>query len=263
MQVFLGNHKYFDIEYKINPWMQEDVEISFDKANEQYNAIIQAFKDENIPYKISKPAPYPDSVFIADSGFLINNIFICTNFKYKERQREVIYWQNFFQEQGYETVILPSSVLFEGTGDLIYTNSQVFLGHGIRTNLEAVKHIKPFIQKDIFPIELINDRFFHLDTCFFPIDDKNILLYKDAIAPESLKKLKEKYNIITAEKKEAMNFALNIFRYEKTLFLNKGNPKTKKLLEEYGYKVAPLDLSEFIKAGGAIKCMTLKEEEVN
>jgi hypothetical protein len=43
-----------------------------------------------------------------------------------------------------------------------------------------------------------------------------------------------------------------------TVVLNEGAPKLARALEAAGFGVRPLRLTEFIKAGGSAKCLTLR-----
>lgn len=260
--VYLGSYKHFDIIYTINPWMNARNPIRRHLVERQWNNIVKKFQSENINYQIIDVVPHPDAVFVADSGIIVNNKFIRSNFKHKERQPEQRYWESFFLKRKYQIITLPDSITFEGTGDLLIGEEQAFIGYGVRTNREAIHHIQPHICHTVVPIELVSKRFFHLDTCFFPVDKKNVLLFSKAVSKESLSRLSEKCNVIEIPEEEASNFSLNLFKYNNTIFMNKGNPITYGILKNFGFDLVELELDEFIKGGGSIKCMVLQEAKL-
>jgi N-dimethylarginine dimethylaminohydrolase len=44
----------------------------------------------------------------------------------------------------------------------------------------------------------------------------------------------------------------------RSVVLNEGAPKLAAALQTLGFKVRPLEFSEFIKSGGSAKCLTLR-----
>jgi N-dimethylarginine dimethylaminohydrolase len=56
---------------------------------------------------------------------------------------------------------------------------------------------------------------------------------------------------------EAMHFSCNAVVFERDIVLPEGAPKLVATLHDRGYRCHELAMSEFIKAGGACKCLTM------
>ncbi len=63
--------------------------------------------------------------------------------------------------------------------------------------------------------------------------------------------------LIEVSAEEAVSFSCNAVVVGRTVVLNDGAPKLARALQDRGYAVRPLRLTEFIKAGGSAKCLTL------
>ncbi|MBW8705041.1 hypothetical protein MBT84_36140 [Streptomyces sp. MBT84] len=106
-------------------------------------------------------------------------------------------------------------------------------------------------------LTLVDPYFYHLDTALFVLDDDNIAYYPEAFSPGSREVLARLYpDAVLATHDDAMAFGLNSVSDGRHVFIA---PKAEALaarLTEHGYDPVPVDLSEFQKAGGGIKCCT-------
>ena len=63
---------------------------------------------------------------------------------------------------------------------------------------------------------------------------------------------------IIVDTQDAGNFACNAVNIDDKIIVNKASDNLKSKLNQLGFEVIEIDLSEFIKAGGSAKCLTLK-----
>ena len=194
----------------------------------------------------------PDLVFTANSALIVNNKAIISNFRDKERQGETPIFNNWFYSNGYDTEISP--VVFEGAGDALYGGDYLYLGYGFRSSFEARDYLGG-LGLNIFHCKLIDPRFYHLDTCFCPLNKNRALIYSPAIENASEIDLE----LIEVPESEAARFACNaVCINDESIVMPSGCPATAARLEALGYNVLSTDMSEFIKSGGACKCLTIK-----
>jgi len=57
---------------------------------------------------------------------------------------------------------------------------------------------------------------------------------------------------------DAANFACNAVGFDEVVVLNRATPALQQALEAAGLRVVATPLSEFMKSGGAAKCLTLR-----
>jgi N-dimethylarginine dimethylaminohydrolase len=108
-------------------------------------------------------------------------------------------------------------------------------------------------------LELIDPRFYHLDTCFCPLDENSAIYYPGAFDEYGRSVLLDRIpHLIEVSAAEAVSFSCNAVVVGHSVVLNEGAPKLARSLVDAGFGVRPVKLTEFIKAGGSAKCLTLR-----
>ena len=197
-----------------------------------------------------------------DVGVLFRNTFIPSNFKYPERQGEKKFNIEWFKENGYEVVQIPEEYYFEGHGDTLWAGKKLFFGYGFRSSIEAQHIIADMLKKmdpevDVIPVELVDPRFYHLDTTFCPLNEKQALCYMGGISEKGKKLLSAHIELIPVPEDEAIRFACNMVKVGQDILIPADTPKTCAILEGMGYKTHQIPMTEFIKGGGACKCLSM------
>ena len=264
--ILVCNPRYFGVDYENNSWMNIENEVDPHKASQQWFDLCKNLKHCGAKLRYIEPHPhFPDMVFTANAGLVDRKrkSVVLSNFKHKERQGEKELFKRWFIDYGYSVVELPEDICFEGQGDALFLGDTLFLGYGFRTDIEAHGIIARSLQVDYVSCELVNPYFYHLDTCFMPTRE-GILYYKKAFSKESHNKMLDKFidmgkrnrllNIINVEDSHAVEFICNSVHLGSSIVTPSEN------ISKYceGYVKYLCDLSEFMKAGGAAKCLTLK-----
>lgn len=115
--------------------------------------------------------------------------------------------------------------------------------------------------QEIIPVQLQDERFYHLDTCFCPLNNSLALIYPGAFSRKDLEILGRAIELIYVSDSDALHFVCNAVVLGKDIILPAGCPDTYALLTQRGFTSHPVELGEFIKAGGAAKCLSLKLEQ--
>lgn len=252
---------YFDIEYSINPWMDVKNKVNKEKAFAQYEELKTSFKNVGAEvYELTPIKKLPDMIYATNAGYAGNNIFIKANFKAEQRKYEADEAEKFFKRKNYDLVYFPENITFEGEGDLIRSDTKFFLGYGSRTDLKAAEFISKKIGEKVIPLELINPYFYHLDTCFGPINDELVIINENAFSEISLNKIYDNFNnVITTNSNDNSVLGCNIIVIGKNVFIGEGiSEELKDKIINFGYFINEIDMSEFLKGGGSIKCLTLE-----
>ncbi len=212
----------------------------------------------------SRPS-LPDMAFTANAGLLHRGVFIPSRFRYKERAGEEPFFTSWFLRRGYKIRPLPVGHRFEGEGDALFLGDKLFLGYFHRTDIRTHILIGNILGVAVFSLELVNPHFYHLDTAFMPFGRGSAIYYPKAFDSYSIRVLKRNVpDLIPVDVEEAHYFACNaVFvgprgRGARHVVLSAPARKLAKTLERRGIEVHPVEMSEFIKAGGAGKCLVLK-----
>jgi N-dimethylarginine dimethylaminohydrolase len=253
---------HFQVEYQINPWMKPG-SVDTQKALSQWQDLVEKYKQNGIEVEIlDQKKGLADMVFAADQGLIVSRerkILLLSNFKYTQRQGESLEYKRWFIEQGYRVDTLPKQLTFEGGGECIPWNGKSFIGEGFRNNEDTYKYIENKYKIEFIPLKLINEKFYHLDTCFFVLNQTTAFYYPPALAKESIEKLQKLFpNLIEFTTQEIEAFAANSVVNEKTVFMQAGSQTFKDKIEFLGYTVIEVDISEFIKSGGGVHCLTFE-----
>jgi N-dimethylarginine dimethylaminohydrolase len=262
---FLYPPDYYGIEYEINPWMRKEHNSHSDLADQQWQALYTLLR-ETLLIRIEQIAPVrglPDIVFTANAGMVVGNLFIGSRFRHDVRQEETVHYEKWFQDHQFELILPPVDVHFEGEGDALWVGETLFLGYGIRTDASAAPWLSKVLDRSVIGLELVDPRFYHLDTCFCPLDERRVLYYPPAFSTSAQQQiLKSISNPIAIEEQDALRFGANAIVIKNQIVMNTGCVSLTRTLSEEGFTVHPLDFSEFIKAGGSAKCLILQLGEM-
>lgn len=262
---FLTKPTHFRIEYSINHWMDENNQVVPDKAEAQWNALLENYTSLGANVEVFESVDgWPDQVFAGDSIFLYGQHAIAGRFRYPERSGEVFPMIERFEQRDYTIHQLPAGLFFEGNGEAIAWDGRILGGYGVRTDREALDFLAKTLNVEVIPIRVLPPHF-HVDTIVCPLR-KDLLAYVPSGMDEESRKRIENLGVdlIAIDEDEARNLACNSMALGDDLVFSTYNaPKFHKKLKNAGFKVVPLDLSEFAKSGGGAKCMTLEAYGLN
>lgn len=254
---------FFNVEYSINPWMKRGIRVDRKKVQSEWTGLVNALEGHGCRVETIDGAPnLPDMVFAADAGFVQGKTFLLANFHYEQRKPESRHYARWFFDRGYKVAEMPKDIFFEGKGDLLNAGKNLYFGYGFRSSPEAAQVIKKtFPQLEMkLSMQLADQKFFHLNTCFSPIDESTVLYFPKAFKEYCCDELQEyKWNTIEVPEAEAAKFVCNnITIGKKVIAPICENSQTYKKLQDLGFEVIQLNMSEFLKSGGAVRCLALE-----
>lgn len=264
--------RQFAVNYEINPWMHSNIgKVDGELAATQWATLLTQMRSikNDIYVMQDQPAQLPDLVFTANAALTINNHALVSYFACEQRRPESVIYANILKELNLsiDMSCVEQQVNFEGAGDaLLHKKSNTLvLAYGFRSEQKALHLVKDFLRKSsssttVLQVQLVNPNFYHLDTCFCPMDNGYILYYPKAFSNDSLALLKEKFGslLIAVSDEDAAQFSCNAVSVERFLFLNHASAKLMKELLDIGTIVVQSPLDQFMLSGGSAKCLTLE-----
>jgi N-dimethylarginine dimethylaminohydrolase len=257
--VLMCRPDHFGIEYEINPWMNVAVKVDHEVAQAQWEALHRTYLELGVEIELAKPVNgLPDMVFTANAAVLWDGRAVLSNFHHAERQGEEPHWRQELERLGFDVHELPRSLSFEGAGDALFVGDRLFCGYGFRTDRESHHPVARVLEVDVVSLELVDPRFYHLDTCFCPLDATNVLAAPDAFAPASLRRIRELVpNLIEVPVEVAAGFACNAMPLGGKVLSSLTVAQLDAPLKAAGYTPIALPMGEFLKAGGGVRCLSL------
>ncbi|MFJ8692952.1 dimethylargininase [Streptomyces roseolilacinus] len=258
--------RHFEVRYAINPWMDTDAPVDPALARDQWWNLVQAYRDHGHTVETVAPVEgLPDMVFAANAALVVDGRVFGSSFHAPERRPESAAYEAWFKEAGYDVHV--SGPVCEGEGDLVPAGRFVLAGTGFRTERAAHREVQEFFGRPVISLDLVDPRFYHLDTALFFLGEEDgedggagagdIAYYPAAFSPGSREVLRRLYpHAVIATEEDALAFGLNSVSDGRHVFVA---PQAHGLIDQLahrGYVPVPVDLSEFRKAGGGIKCCT-------
>ena len=251
---------HYGIEYEINPWMDRTVGSLPEVAARQWHAFRETLEGLGVAVETLPPVRgLPDLVFTANAGIVYGRRFVVSRFRYGVRQGEAPYFEDWAAANGFEVVILPEGHHFEGAGDALFCGETLFAGYRFRSDVRSHHWVGERLGVEVLPLELVDPRYYHLDTCFCPLAEGEALYYPGAFDDYGRSVLRDRIpRLIEVEAAEASTFSCNAVVVGLDVILNDQAPGLSRSLVDRGFKVHPVRLTEFIKSGGSAKCLTLR-----
>lgn len=249
---------YFAVDYAINPWMDPAVPVDADLAVRQWTDLRDTYVGLGHTVDTIEPIPgLPDMVFAANGATVVDGLVYGAQFRYPERAAEAPAYLNWLNAAGYETH--EAKQVNEGEGDLLLTDHFLLAGTGFRTDLSAHAEAQELFGRPVITLQLIDPRYYHLDTALTFLGGTDIAYLPEAFSPSSRRVLAQLFpDAIRATPADAAVLGLNAVSDGHHVVLPVQATALADDLASRGYLPVPVDLSELLKAGGGPKCCTLE-----
>lgn len=268
-QVLMVTPEHFTVEYVINPHMTDNIgKVDKKAARKEWTQIKSTFESTGLKTNIIEGQDkLPDMVFCANQSLPFinaagNRHVIMSIMHSDHRKNEVPFIEDWYRQNNYEIHHLDENTIddFEGCGDAIWHTGRQLLwgGYGYRSSVDAYQSISKILEVPVVALELIDEDFYHLDTCLCVLNEHTALIYPDAFTDEGRALINALFdNIIHAGDYEAKElFACNATCPDgQNVLIQEGCDEVTEKLEAAGFTVHPHNTEEYLKSGGSVFCM--------
>jgi N-dimethylarginine dimethylaminohydrolase len=251
---------HYGIQYEINPWMDRRRQADHELAVRQWSQLRAALEAHGAEVVCMEAVSgLPDLVFTANAALIYRDLAVPARFHHVQRQKEEPHARRWFAEHGFRVQPLECDASFEGAGDALFCGETLFAGYRIRSDIRGHQEVGEMLGCEVIPLELVDRRYYHLDTCFCPLTPRSAIYYPSAFDAYAIDAMRGHIDqLIPVSEEEARQFACNAVVLGSTVITNSGCGELHRRLREHGFDVAECPLSEFVKAGGSAKCLTLR-----
>ncbi|AFR10650.1 dimethylargininase [Nocardiopsis alba] len=250
---------HFAVEYAINPWMDPAVGVDRARAIRQWEGLRELYR--SLGHRVSEIEPIeglPDMVFAANGALVVEGRVYGARFAGAERTPEGPAYLDWFRQAGYTEIKEPKHVN-EGEGDFITLDDVILAGTGFRTEAAAHQEAERLLDRPVVTLQLIDPRFYHLDTALFALSGDRVAYYPGAFSEGSRRVLRALYpDALLATEEDAAVLGLNAVCDGENVVIAAEAEALADRLRALGYTVHPVELDELRKAGGGAKCCTLE-----
>ncbi len=265
---------FFEVSYRINPWMEPDrwqmsaPRLATD-AQQGWRRLKATYERLGAVVEVQAPARgLPDMVFTANAAMVLDRKALLARFACPERRGEEAHDGAFFEALRARGVIddvitPPPEMFFEGAGDAHWDAGRglIWVGHGQRSSAGIHAAISECFAIPAVPLELVDPRFYHLDTCFCLLSGGEIIYYPPAFSLATRRLLHELVSpelLIEAGDDDAHHLAVNSVCLGRDVVLCHASAELRTQLVERGYRPHVVPLESFNRSGGAAYCLTLR-----
>lgn len=276
-QLLMSPPDFFEVAYAINPWMNPaqwslDAKRLSRDAHAGWNALKAQYQSLGAQVTV-KPAArgWPDLVFTANCAVVLDGKAVLARYLNAERAGEEVFDARMFAQLRAQGAIdsvhrTPEGVHFEGAGDAIYDAGRrlVWMGYGQRSSRAAHHTIEQVFGIRTLSLELVDPRFYHLDTCFCLLSGGEVIHYPAAFSEDGRAQLRALVGerLIEAGDDDAEHLGVNSVCIGRDVVMCHCTPALRAQLTERGYRVHVVPLGAFNRSGGAAYCLTLKLNNV-
>jgi N-dimethylarginine dimethylaminohydrolase len=250
---------HFAVSYAINPWMDVSRGADRDLAVAQWETLRATYLSLGHEVSLVDPVPgLPDMVFAANGGLVVGGRAMGARFTHAERLAEGPAYYKWLAGAGLDDVAEPLAVN-EGEGDFLVVGDLLLAGTGFRTDPRAHGEVQEFFGRPVISLQLVDPRFYHLDTALAVLDDESVAYFPGAFSAGSLAVLRRLFpDAVEATEADACVLGLNAVSDGRHVVLPTAARDLADALRDRGYEPVGVDLSELLKAGGGVKCCTLE-----
>ena len=233
---------------------------NIDAAKAQHSAYVDALKSNGIEVSIL-PADnnYPDCMFVEDQAIVVDGHVLLPVPGHETRRGEQPPVADFFANnlKGHNICSMHLPARMDG-GDLLRLGNIFFVGVSTRTNLEGVNELKDLLDHLGHELRVVNipEHALHLTSFASTPCDKIILIPEGYISPEAFGELPDGCEVVVMPRDEVYGCNTIGLPGRKAL-VAEGYPTVKKELEERGFQIITLDMSEIRAADGSLTCCSI------
>ncbi|WP_373301749.1 dimethylargininase [Streptomyces netropsis] len=250
---------HFRVTYSINPWMDPDKPVDLPLALAQWEDLRDRYRALGHTVAELRPRPdLPDMVFAANGATVVDGRVLGARFAHPERAAEAAVHTEWFRANGYRDVREPEHIN-EGEGDFAVTASWLLAGRGFRSSPLSHPEAQEFFGRPVIGLDLVDPRYYHLDTALSVLDGDDVMYYPGAFSPGSRAVLERLFpDALIATEEDASALGLNAVSDGRHVLLPQAAVGLFAPLRERGYEPIGMDLGELLKGGGSVKCCTLE-----
>lgn len=271
--VLIGHPSEFDVQEAQNTHMRAAdgnlQRVDPQLALLQWRALQNAYASLGIQtHVIKSEAGLADLCFTANPSLVLacpkqeREVWLA-KMRHPSRQPETAVHAEFHAARGARIREMPAQVeRFEGCGDGVQHPKRFLMhaGVGPRSTGEAWEWLaEAHPDLDILRYQLVDERFYHLDTALAPLDEQTALFVPEAFDANGRALVEAAFpRAIALPLSESLNFAGNAHCPDgQHVLIDAACTQSCAALSQAGFTPIPLDTSEFRKSGGSVFCLKL------
>jgi dimethylargininase len=224
--------------------------VDLELAKRQWDGYVAALhRSEWSTVVIDGDDAMPDCVFVEDTVVMFGDLAVITNPRQPTRNPEIAAVRRTIDELG-----LESTAITEGTldgGDVLKVGSQVYVGLSGTTNASAIEQLAQILTPRGYTVVAVPlTKALHLKSAVTALPDGTIIGYEPVVDDPGL------FPSFVAVSEEPG--AHVVILDDDHLLMSSRAPETAAWLTDRGYRLEPVDVSEYEKLEGCVTCLSVR-----
>jgi N-dimethylarginine dimethylaminohydrolase len=255
---------HFRVDYSINPYMDVADQPDPVKTREQWLALVDQIRAAGADVEVIEQRPdAPDMVYAMNLGLVVNRPgkerVVMSHMRYAERRMETLTAAPWFEAAGFASSFVGRDGVGAHleAGDVFAFGDALVAGYGPRTEELGLKHLATELDVRVRGLRITHPGMYHLDLAFCPLDETRAMVCPSAFDAESAAAaLALVPEPLVLSEEEALTFCANSVVIGRTILMPSCPERVRRQLEAWGFDIVLVDVSEFHKGGGSVRCMT-------
>ena len=260
---------HFRVDYSINPYMDVHEQPDPGHAREQWLHLVDAIRTSGAKVEVLGQRPdTPDMVFAMNLGLVASRAaapsghgqqVVLSHMRYAERRLETPAAAAWFSAAGFAECWVGRDGVgahFEA-GDAFAFGDALVVGFGPRTEALGLKHLAVSLDTRVRGLRITHPGMYHLDLAFCPLDETRAMVFPGAFDESSAAAaVRMVPDPLVLTEDEALTFCANSVVIGRRILMPACPDRVRAQLEAWGFEIVLVDVSEFHKAGGSVRCLT-------
>ena len=233
------------------------VAVNAELADIQWDAYVEVFESRGYEIVEVEPADHlPDSVFVEDVLLVFGDLAVITSPGAESRRAETHAAELCARELGLKihTIELPGTL--DG-GDVLRVGETVYVGRSGRTNADGIRQLRELLSAYGLSVVTVPVKdVLHLKSSVTALPDGTLVGYSKLAGYSKLIDGPQVFGRFVAVPEPSG--AAVVVLDDSTVLMATSAPKSAKLIEDLGYRVVTVDISEFEKLEGCVTCLSVR-----
>ena len=219
-------------------------------ADEQWENYVLALESEGFEtVEVPVSDDHPDSVFVEDTIVVFGGTAVIASPGAESRRGETDALAPLARRRGLRVASIQLPGTLDG-GDVLKVGMTVYVGRGGRTNAEGIAQLRAIVSPLGYTVvAVLVKKVLHLKSAVTALPDGTVVGYlKHVDAPQAFDRF-----LALPEPGAAV-----VVLSEDTVLMADSAPKSIALIEDLGYRVVAVDVSEFEKLEGCVTCLSVR-----
>lgn len=220
-------------------------------ADSQWDDYVKALTDNDWDIiEVPLGEGLADSVFIEDAVIIFGTTAVISSPAAASRHEEIVAVEQTMREAGLRIARISQPGTLDG-GDVLKIGTTVYVGRGGRTNAEGVRQLRAIVGKLGFTVVAVPlTKALHLKSAVTALPDGTVIGWGPVVDNPSIF---GRY----LEMPEEPGAHVVVLSAD-TVLMAASAPRSISLIEDLGYRVVAVDISEFEKLEGCVTCLSVR-----